>query len=105
LTRIACPNLTGLPGGDRIPIYDNLSSVTTMAHVPITTAALRALRLLLEVYGLLMLLLIAVGPLIFGLSPYEGLLRLGAPGFYALVFGATVLWVAVVSMLWRTDSE
>lgn len=65
------------------------------------TRALRALRLLLEVYGLLLLLLIVLGPLIFGLTPYEGLLRLGAPGFYALVFGATVLWVAVVSIRWR----
>jgi hypothetical protein len=70
-----------------------------------TKAALRALRLLLEVYGALMLLLIAGGPLIFGLSPYEGLLRLGAPGFYALVIGAMVLWVAVVTMLSRKRGD
>ena len=76
-----------------------------MAQVPVMTRALRGLRLLLEVYGLLMLLLIVLGPLIFGLTPYEGLLRLGAPGFYIAIIAATILWVAVLPMLWRRTGD
>jgi len=72
-----------------------------MAHTSVTKKVLRALRLLLEVYGSLMLLLIVGGPLIFGLAPYESLLRLGAPGFYAVIIGAAVLWGVLVSMLLR----
>jgi hypothetical protein len=86
-------------------MQDGFSTVTDMAQGSLMTRALRALRLLLEVYGLLLLLVIVGGPLIFGLSPYEGLLRLGAPGFYASVIGATVLWVAVASMLLRKRDD
>ena len=54
---------------------------------------LNVLRLLLDVYGALFLLVIIVAPLIYGVLPYEGLLRLGALPFYALVAVAFALWL------------
>ena len=54
---------------------------------------LKALRLLLDVYGALFLVVIVVAPLIYGVLPYEGLLRLGALPFYALVGTAFALWL------------
>jgi hypothetical protein len=54
---------------------------------------LKALRLLLDVYGALFLIVIIVAPLIYGVLPYEGLLRLGALPFYALVAAAFALWL------------
>ncbi len=54
---------------------------------------LKALRLLLDVYGALFLVVIIVAPLIYGVLPYEGLLRLGALPFYALVGAAFALWL------------
>ncbi|MDH3320385.1 MAG: hypothetical protein OEO84_11955 [Betaproteobacteria bacterium] len=54
---------------------------------------LKILRLLLDVYGALFLTVIIVAPLIYGVFPYEGLLRLGALPFYALVAAAFALWV------------
>jgi hypothetical protein len=54
---------------------------------------LKILRLLLDVYGALFLTVIIVAPLIYGVLPYEGLLRLGALPFYALVAAAFALWL------------
>ncbi len=54
---------------------------------------LTVLRLLLDVYGALFLIVIIVAPLIYGVLPYEGLLRLGALPFYALVAVAFALWL------------
>lgn len=54
---------------------------------------LKVLRLLLDVYGALFLIVIIVAPLIYGVLPYEGLLRLGALPFYALVAAAFALWL------------
>jgi len=54
---------------------------------------LKALRLLLDVYGALFLVVIIVAPLIYGVLPYEGLLRLGALPFYVLVGAAFALWL------------
>lgn len=54
---------------------------------------LKILRLLLDVYGALFLLVIIVAPLIYGVLPYEGLLRLGALPFYALVAAAFAIWL------------
>ena len=51
-----------------------------------------ALRLLLEVYGGLFLVLLVLPPVIYGVLPYEGLLRLGSILFYVLVALAFALW-------------
>lgn len=50
------------------------------------------LRLLLEVYGGLFLVLLVLPPVVYGVLPYEGLLRLGSILFYALVAVAFALW-------------
>jgi len=57
---------------------------------------LSGLRLLLDVYGALFLLLLVFPPVIYGVLPYEGLLRLGSVLFYALcgVGFAAWLWLA-----------
>lgn len=53
---------------------------------------LAAFRLLLEVYGGLFLVLLVLPPLVYGVLPYEGLMRLGAVLFYVLVALAFALW-------------
>ena len=57
---------------------------------------LSGLRLLLDVYGALFLLLLIFPPAIYGVLPYEGLMRLGALPFYALcgIAFAAWLWMA-----------
>jgi len=50
------------------------------------------LRLLLEVYGGLFLILLVLPPVIYGVLPYEGLLRLGSILFYVLAALAFALW-------------
>jgi len=54
---------------------------------------LKVVRLLLDVYGALFLIVIIVAPLIYGVLPYEGLLRLGALAFYVLLGVAFALWL------------
>lgn len=51
-----------------------------------------ALRLLLEVYGGLFLVLLVMPTLVYGVLPYEGLLRLGSVLFYVLVAVAFAFW-------------
>ncbi|MDH4172234.1 MAG: hypothetical protein OEW90_13110 [Betaproteobacteria bacterium] len=68
---------------------------------------LKVLRLLLDVYGALFLIVIIVAPLIYGVLPYEGLLRLGALPFYALVGVAFVLWLSLAgrALVARGDAQ
>ena len=54
---------------------------------------LSGLRLLLDVYGTLFLLLLIFPPVIYGVLPYEGLMRLGALLFYALCGIAFTAWL------------
>lgn len=68
---------------------------------------LKVLRLLLDVYGALFLIVIIVAPLIYGVLPYEGLLRLGALPFYALVGVAFALWLSLAgrALVARGDKQ
>jgi hypothetical protein len=54
---------------------------------------LTILRLLLEVYGGLFLGLMLVSVAVYGVLPYEALMRLGSLMFYALLGIAFALWL------------
>ena len=75
-----------------------------MQPVPITSRILRSVRLLLDIYGIALFMILAGSPLL-GFSPYEGVLRLGAPGFYVLVASATLIWLLVIPAHWRRSGQ
>jgi len=81
--------------------HDEAFLVFAMTPVSFLSRGARIVRLLLDIYGALVVLIVAGSPVLFGLSPYEGLLRLGAPGFYTLLIGATLAWGATIPVLWR----
>jgi len=54
---------------------------------------LKLLRLLLEVYGAAFLGYMLVSAAVYGVFPYEALMRLGSLMFYALLAGALVVWL------------
>lgn len=54
---------------------------------------LTILRLLLEVYGGLFLGVMLVSVAVYGVLPYEALMRLGSLVFYALLGVAFALWL------------
>jgi hypothetical protein len=57
---------------------------------------LAALRLLLDIYGALVLLIILGGAVFAGLLPYHAFVELGALGFY-LVFGVGfIAWIVAL---------
>lgn len=59
----------------------------------------KALRLLLDVYGALFLLTMLFGAVVYGFLPHKTFADLGAFGFY-IVFGAGfVLWLAALGFL------
>lgn len=62
---------------------------------------LKSLRLLLDIYGALFLLVIAGGAIIGGLLPYQSFLELGAIGFYATLGFGIVLWLVLAALLRR----
>jgi len=51
------------------------------------------LRLLLEVFGAAFLGVMLIAVLVYGVLPYEGLMRLGSILFYALMACAFAIWV------------
>lgn len=60
---------------------------------------LKALRLLLDVYGALFLLIMLFGAVVYGFLPHKTFAELGAFGFY-IVFGAGfVLWLAALGFM------
>jgi hypothetical protein len=54
---------------------------------------LTVLRLLLEVYGGLFLGVMLVSVAVYGVLPYEALMRLGSLMFYALLGAAFAVWL------------
>lgn len=58
---------------------------------------LAALRLLLDVMGALFLGMITIAPIVFGVFPYEGMMRLGTLPFYGLLGVAIVCWLWFVA--------
>jgi len=58
-----------------------------------TMRFLPVLRLLLDVYGAAFLGYLVISAAVYGLFPYEALLRLGSLMFYALLGGAFVVWL------------
>lgn len=61
----------------------------------------RLLRLLLEVYGALFLLIVLVGMIFQGLMPYQAFLELGTLRFYFLLASGFVLWLGVAAYILR----
>jgi hypothetical protein len=51
------------------------------------------LRLLLDVYGAAFLGYMLISVAVYGVFPYEALMRLGSLMFYALLGGAFVVWL------------
>jgi len=51
------------------------------------------LRLLLDVYGAAFLGYMLIAAAVYGVFPYEALMRLGSLMFYALLGGAFVAWL------------
>ncbi len=64
---------------------------------------LQVLRLLLDIYGALFLLVIAGGAAIGGLLPYQSFLELGAIGFYATLGFGFALWLVLAAFMRRKD--
>ncbi len=62
---------------------------------------LQVLRLLLEIYGALFLLVIAGGAAIGGLLPYQSFLELGTIGFYATLGFGFALWLVLAAFMRR----
>jgi hypothetical protein len=60
---------------------------------------LKLLRLLLEVYGAAFLGYMLVSAAVYGVLPYEALMRLGSLMFYALLAGAFVVWLWLAGRL------
>ena len=60
---------------------------------------LKLLRLLLEVYGAAFLGYMLVSAAVYGVFPYEALMRLGSLMFYALLAGAFVVWLWLAGRL------
>lgn len=65
------------------------------------------LRLLLDVYGAAFLGYMLVAAAVYGVFPYEALMRLGSLMFYTLLGGAFVvwLWLAGRRLAGRNDAE
>ena len=57
---------------------------------------LKALRLLLDIYGAMFLSIICAGAVFYGLFPYQSFLNLGSFGFYVALGIGAVLWLAGV---------
>lgn len=58
---------------------------------------LTILRLLLQVYGGLFLGVMAISVAVYGVLPYEALMRLGSLMFYALIGAAFALWLVLAA--------
>lgn len=63
----------------------------------------RLLRLLLEVYGAVFLLVIVVGGLVQGYTPYRALQELGSVRFYLLLGLASIVWSGFVIVAFRRN--
>jgi len=65
------------------------------------------LRLLLDVYGAAFLGYMLISAAVYGVFPYEALMRLGSVMFYALLGGAFVvwLWLAGRALARRNDAR
>lgn len=59
------------------------------------------LRLLLDIYGALFLLVIAGGAAIGGLLPYQSFIELGTVGFYATLGFGFALWLVLAAFMRR----
>jgi len=62
---------------------------------------LHVLRLLLDIYGALFLLVIAGGAAIGGLLPYHSFVELGVIGFYATLGFGFALWLVLAAFMRR----
>ncbi|MGI9047734.1 MAG: hypothetical protein ACR2FI_13340 [Burkholderiales bacterium] len=62
---------------------------------------LQVLRLLLDIYGALFLLVIAGGAAIGGLLPYHSFIELGTIGFYATLGFGFALWLVLAAVMRR----
>ncbi len=62
---------------------------------------LHVLRLLLDIYGALFLLVIAGGAAIGGLLPYQSFIELGTVGFYATLGFGFALWLVLAAFMRR----
>ncbi len=60
---------------------------------------LQFLRLLLDIYGALFLLVIAGGAAIGGLLPYQSFIELGTIGFYAMLGFGFALWLVLAAFM------
>ena len=60
---------------------------------------LTILRLLLEVYGGLFLGVMLISVAVYGVLPYEALMRLGSLMFYALIGAAFALWLMLAARM------
>ncbi len=66
---------------------------------------LKLLRLLLEVYGAALLGYMLISAVVYGVFPYEALMRLGSLMFYALLAGAFVVWLWLAGRLLARGGE
>lgn len=64
---------------------------------------LRALRLLLDVYGALFLAIMLAGAVFQGVFPYQVLMNLGRFGFYLVMVVGLIAWLGIMLMYYRRD--
>ncbi len=66
---------------------------------------LKLVRLLLDVYGAALLGYMLISAAVYGVFPYEALMRLGSLMFYALLAGAFVVWLWLAGRLLARGGE